>query len=113
MSAEHRRQTRVELRVSAEIKVGTRTLTGVTRNLSTGGVCLELDTGLAEGDSIALRLFPVEDDIEAEGARGLEIAGRVQWVAEADRGYTVGVQFKDLSPAQMNGLVATVKRLGG
>ncbi len=113
MSVEHRRQTRVELRVSAEIVVGTRAVTGVTRNLSTGGVCLELDLALAEGDTIRLRLFPVEDDIEAEGARGLDLAGRVQWVAEADRGFNVGVQFKDLTPAQMNALVATVKRLGG
>ncbi len=113
MSVEHRRQARVELRVSAEIVVGTRTVTGVTRNLSTGGVCLDLDTQVAEGDTLRLRLFPVEDDIEAEGARGLEVAGRVQWAAEADRGFTVGVQFKDLTPAQMSALVATVKRLGG
>jgi PilZ domain len=112
MSAENRRQTRHALRVSAEVKVGTRVITGTTRNLSQGGVCLELDTSLAEGDPVALRLFLVEEDIEAEGARGLDLIGSVQWSAEAERGFAIGVQFHGLTGTQAAALAATLQKLG-
>jgi len=112
MSVEHRRQARIELRVSAEVRIGARLLTGTTRNLSEGGVCLEIDQALPEGESVKIRLFPVEDDIESEGARGLELLGRVQWTAEADRGFAVGVQFRDVTPAQTAALTATLRRIG-
>ncbi|HZS37306.1 MAG TPA: PilZ domain-containing protein [Polyangia bacterium] len=111
MTAEHRRQARHALRVSAEVRLGTRLITGTTRNLSEGGMCLEIDSPLTEGDAIKIRLFPVEDDIEAEGARGLELIGRVQWSAEAERGFAIGVQFKDLTAAQTAAITATLKRL--
>jgi PilZ domain len=94
------RSPRFELRLSAELRVGRELLTGTTRNLSDGGVCVEIDRPLTEGAVVVLMLFLVEDDVEAAGSRGIELVGSVRWSAEADRGYAVGVQFGSLSPAQ-------------
>ena len=80
------RAPRFNIRLSAEIKVDTATVTGTTRNLSTGGVCVEIDRPVQEGKMIRLKLFIVEDEIETEGARSLDLSGTVQWTAEGDRG---------------------------
>jgi hypothetical protein len=56
-------------------------------------------------------LFLVEDDIEAEGARGLDLMSTVQWIAEADRGYAVGLKFGALTPAQSTALANALKHV--
>src|SRR6185436_18142354 len=69
MTTEQRpRHPRYAIRLSAELRVGNQLLTGVTRNLSAGGVCVEIDRPLEEGSKLRLTLFVVEDDVEAEGA---------------------------------------------
>src|SRR6185312_6259941 len=65
------RAPRLNIRLSAELKVDQLRLTGTTRNLSTGGVCVEVDRPIAEGKLIRMTLFVVEEDVETEGARGL------------------------------------------
>ena len=65
------RAPRFAVRLSAELQVDGRTNTATTRNLSEGGVCLETDRALLEGAALAMTLFVVEDEIEAEGRRGL------------------------------------------
>ena len=51
-----------------------------------------------------IRLFVVEDDIETAGAAGLELQGSVQWCAEAERCYQVGIQFVGLTEPQTRAL---------
>lgn len=63
-----------------------------------GGVCLEIDRPLEEGAVLALTLFLVEEEIEVEGRRGLDLSVRVQWTADAEHGYVAGVKFIDLTP---------------
>jgi PilZ domain len=106
------RAPRYNVRLSAEIKVDAKTLTGTTRNLSTGGVCVEIDRPLAEGKLLRLTLFIVEDDVEAEGARGLDLMGTVQWSAEGDRGYAIGIRFGNLTAAQQTALTNALKTVG-
>ncbi len=106
------RAPRYPIRLSAELKVEARTVTGTTRNLSIGGVCVELDRPVAEGKELRLTLFIVEDDVEAEGTRGLDLTGTVQWTAEADRGYAIGIKFGALSPAQKTALTNALRALG-
>jgi hypothetical protein len=113
MGIEHRRATRFDVRLSAELQIDGRTVTGVTRNLSVGGVCLDLDRPIAERAQVNLRLFLVEDDVESEGARGLELMGSVQWVAESDHGHAIGIRFEALTQAQTAALANAVKTLGG
>ena len=64
------RAPRFNVRLSAELKVDQLRLTGTTRNLSTGGVCVEMDRPIAEGKLIRMTLFVVEDDVETEGRAG-------------------------------------------
>jgi hypothetical protein len=106
------RAPRFDIRLSAEIKVGNVRVTGTTRNLSLGGVCVEIDRPIAEGKSLGLTLFIVEEGIETEGARGLDLVGTVQWLAEGDRGYAVGIKFGSLTAAQQTGLTNALRALG-
>jgi hypothetical protein len=106
------RAPRVNVRLSAELRVDAHRVTGTTRNLSTGGVCVEIDRPVAEGKQLQLTLFVVEDDVETEGARGLELTGTVQWMAEGDRNYAVGIKFGALNPAQTTALTNALKAVG-
>lgn len=106
------RAPRYNIRLSAELKIDAGTVTGTTRNLSMGGVCVEIDRPVAEGKLIRLTLFIVEEDIEAEGARGLDLTGTVQWMAEGDRGYAVGIKFGNLTAAQQAALTNALKAVG-
>lgn len=106
------RAPRSAVRLSAEIQVDRLRLTGTTRNLSLGGVCVEVDRPLEEGRQVKLTLFVVEEDVETEGARGLELTGSVQWTAEADRGYAVGLKFGVLTPVQQSQLGNAMKAIG-
>ncbi|MCU1282782.1 MAG: hypothetical protein JWM53_6328 [bacterium] len=106
------RAPRFNVRLSAELRIETLRLTGTTRNLSTGGVCVEIDRPVAEGKLIRLTLFIVEDDVETEGARGLDLTGTVQWVAEGDRNYAVGIKFGNLNASQTAALTNALKAVG-
>ena len=107
------RAPRFNIRLSAEIHVEGKAVTGTTRNLSTGGVCLEIDRPLPEAHLVRLTLFVVEDDVETEGARGLDLTGTVQWTAEADTGYAIGIKFGTLTAAQTTALGNALKAVGG
>jgi PilZ domain len=106
------RAPRFSIRLSAELKVDAHRVTGTTRNLSIGGVCVEIDRPVAEGKLIQMTLFVVEDDVETEGARGLELTGTVQWMAEGDRNYAVGIKFGNLNSAQTTALTNALKAVG-
>src|SRR3954447_10145765 len=106
------RPPRLDIRLSAELKTDGKRLTGTTRNLSPGGVCVEVDRPIAEGKALALTLFVVEDDIESEGARGLDLTGTVQWMAEGDRSYAVGIKFTNVTAAQQMALTNALKVVG-
>ncbi len=108
----HPRPPRLPIRLSAEIRASGELITGVTRNLSIGGVCLETHRPLEEGAALALTLFLVEDEIEVEGGRGLDLRVRVQWTADAERGYAAGVKFIDLTPAQQAALAKALQVIG-
>jgi hypothetical protein len=105
------RAPRFDIRLSAELVVDGKLVSGTTRNLSTGGVCVEIDRPMTEGATLQITLFVVEDDVEAEGARGLELAGVVQWTAEGDRGYAIGVRFVNLTAEQNRALGNALRAL--
>jgi hypothetical protein len=111
-SSPQARAPRFSIRLSAEVKVDALRLTGTTRNLSTGGVCVEVDRPVAEGKLIRVTLFVVEDDVETEGARGLDLTGTVQWMAEGDRNYAIGIKFGNLTAAQSTALANALRAVG-
>jgi len=60
-----RRQfVRVAIRMSAEVHLGEETFTATTRDLSEGGVGLDLPRAVAEGAELTMGLFLVVDDVE-------------------------------------------------
>ena len=112
MGPEHRRDPRKTLRISAEVRVQGQTMTGMTRNLSAGGVCVEIDRPIKEGTLIQVVLFVVEDDVELASGANLELAGTIQWTAEADRGHALGIKFGNLTAQQKTAIERALKQAG-
>jgi hypothetical protein len=106
------RAPRYNIRLSAELRIEGKLVTGTTRNLSVGGVCIEIDRPLQEGALVRVTLFAVEDDVETEGAKGLELAATVQWTAESERGFAIGLKFGTLTVAQSTLLNNALKAIG-
>jgi c-di-GMP-binding flagellar brake protein YcgR len=98
---QRRQHARTAVRMSAEIHVDETTFTAVTRDLSEGGVGLESDRALAEGDAVTLALFMVVDDIEEEKLPPLWVKGRVAWSGELDDGrHIAGIRFEVITDDQ-------------
>ena len=73
----------------------------MTRNVSTGGLCVEVDRLFDEGAMVRVTLIVVEEDIESEGGRSLVLDATVQWIGEGDRGYQMGLKFVSPEPAKL------------
>ncbi|MSP62797.1 MAG: PilZ domain-containing protein [Myxococcales bacterium] len=113
MSAYTRQTPRLAVRLSAELRHGEHTFTAVTRNLSIGGVCIESDVPLKEGDALSVGLFLVVDDVEDSTRPPLELQGRVAWVTPGEQGKAImGVRFERLSAYQTTGLTKFLKMMG-
>jgi hypothetical protein len=95
------RAPRYAITLSAEIRTNDFRTAGVTRNVSVGGICVEIDRALEEGDLVQVVLFLVEDSIEAEGKTTLDLQATVQWSAEAERGFALGLRFVDPPDAKI------------
>lgn len=103
------RAPRLPIRLAAEITTPAARINGTTRNLSTGGVCVEVDRLLDEGVEVEVTLLVIEDDVESAGGRTLSLRGTVQWAAESDRGYQVGLRFVSVEPAKLKQLENVLK----
>jgi c-di-GMP-binding flagellar brake protein YcgR len=99
---DRRRQfTRVPIRMSAEVHLDGEVFTATTRDLSEGGVGIELRESLPEGKEVTLGLYLVVDDVEDERAPALWVKGRVTWTAEIDNArYTAGIRFEVITEEQ-------------
>jgi c-di-GMP-binding flagellar brake protein YcgR len=95
-----RQHQRVDLRMSAEVRVGDAVFTTTTRDISEGGAGLTSDRPLTEGEEIVLGLFLVLDDLESD-TPPLWVKGRVAWCAESDDNrYNAGVRFEVITEDQ-------------
>jgi c-di-GMP-binding flagellar brake protein YcgR len=101
LPAQVRRQhTRLDVRMSAEIRTARSVFTATTRDLSEGGAGLETDRALTEGEEIALGLFLVVDGLESE-TPPLWVKARVAWTSENDAGlHTAGLRFAVITDEQ-------------
>jgi hypothetical protein len=111
-----RQHTRLDIRMSAEIRTSRAVFTATTRDLSEAGAGLETDRALAEGDEIALGLFLVVDGVEAE-TPPLWVKAKVAWTGENDDGHhTAGVRFAVITNEQrawLRGVLTHVQPAGG
>ncbi len=99
------RPARTPLKLSAELHHAAFSTSGTTRNLSAGGACVEVPLPIAEGTLLDVVLFVVEEEIEIEGGSRLALKATVQWMAENDRAYQVGLKWFEPTEAQRASLV--------
>ena len=111
IAVENRKNPRYAIRLSAEVAYNGKVFTAVTRDLSIGGLCLETDRLLPEGQALQMGLFLVVDDVEDANTPVLEMRGKVAWAAAGDEGRpsTMGIRFEALSASQMAGLNRLLK----
>ena len=97
---QRRRHQRLDLRMSAEIRIASAVFTATTRDLSEGGAGLIPDRPLKEGEELALGFFLVLDGVETE-TPPLWVKARVAWSGESDDGhFTAGVRFLVITDEQ-------------
>ena len=97
MGTDHRRATRYDVEVSAEVYTSEAVLPAATRNLSETGVCFDVSRALDEDSMVGVSLFITSDGIEDPDAEPLNIKAKVAWCSEReDTGYSAGMRFDDL-----------------
>ena len=76
-----------------------------TRDVSSGGVKVEIEGSVEEGSQIGLTLILTEDGIEDPNQDPFEGPATVMWTAPTDGGATMaGLRFGDLAADQSNRL---------
>jgi hypothetical protein len=108
-----RASVRYEIRVSAEVTLSPGvSVTCVTRDLSVGGVGIEADRVLPDGQRVEIELFIVVDDIEDEATTPLALTGKVAWCRPlGDLQYLAGIQFVDLDAARTEYLAKLLRAI--
>jgi c-di-GMP-binding flagellar brake protein YcgR len=98
---QRRQHARFDVKLSAEITLGEDVFTATTRDISEGGVGLDLDRSLPEDTELGINLFLVVDDVEDERSQPLKVRGFVAWCAERDEGeWSAGIRFAEVAANQ-------------
>ncbi|MBK8480351.1 MAG: PilZ domain-containing protein [Proteobacteria bacterium] len=112
MTEQQREHQRFPTRLAAEVNTGQETFGAWAKNLSMGGVGLELDRPVEAQTLIAISMFLVEDGIEDATVGALEVHGQLIWIAPLERGgYEGGVRFAPIQPAHARLLQDFLNRL--
>ncbi len=98
MQREQRRYPRYDVRIGAEVQTADKAVTCTTKNLSLGGVALDLDRALPEGRPVLVTLFVVVDDIEDLATRPVEVSGTLVWCRQVGpERFEAGIRFDPLA----------------
>ena len=107
-----RRDQRSEVELAAEVDARGEPLLAATRNLSKGGVCLDVERALPEGATLGVSLFLTLEGIEQADHEALVLPAKVIWCTERDDGgFTAGMQFGTLSAAQASAVETFLRTL--
>jgi hypothetical protein len=108
-----RASVRYEVRVSAEVTLSPGvSVSCVTRDLSVGGVGIEADRVLPDGQRVEVELFIVVDDIEDEATTPLVLTGKIAWCRPlGELQYLAGIQFVDLDAARTEYLAKLLRAI--
>jgi hypothetical protein len=108
-----RKDRRFDVELAAEVDARGEALLAATRNLSKGGVCLDVEKPLDEGATLGVSLFLTLEGIEHADTDALVVHAKVIWcTARDDGGFTAGMQFGTLSSAQTVAVEAFLRKLG-
>jgi PilZ domain-containing protein len=112
MSVE-RSYPRYPVELAAEVNLRGEVLLAATRNLSRGGVCIDVERPLAEGATLVLSLFLTLEGIEDADTDAINVKAAVVWCSEReDGGYTAGLQFASLAEPEKDRVEEFLARLG-
>src|SRR5262249_17925036 len=92
MSQERRKNPRVAIAADVDLSSGDNFFTGRTRDISVGGLFLDIDVGLPIGAQVGVRL--------KGGASVFSVHCEVMWALDDDDGRVrgLGLQFVELAP---------------
>lgn len=109
LNISNRRLPRAELNCDVSVNSETNFYTGMTRNISEGGLYIKADTDLPVG-SIILLTFTLDDGLEP-----LELRGEIRWLDSQEGGggsevVGFGVRFLQLNEPDLARIRAFVNR---
>ena len=94
MHDDRRTHQRIKISVSADVTVGDEVVTARVKNLSIGGVGLDLKHPLEQNATVELSLFLVEEGVEDATEGSLVIHAEVIWVSQVkDKRWEAGLRF--------------------
>jgi hypothetical protein len=100
---------RFAIDADVELRLAGAVLRGRTRNISRGGLCVELPRPVERGATVEVAIKLVFDD--AGESEPLVLAARTTWSTELDDGHQVGVQFGGLRPRDITYLEVFLRYL--
>jgi len=107
-----RKDHRYEVELAAEVEAAGEALLAASRNLSKGGVCLDVEKPLPEGATLSVSLFLTLEGIEHADHEALVVPAQVIWCTERDEGgFTAGLQFGTLSSRQVDAVETFLRTL--
>lgn len=107
---EHRRSTRHDLAVTAEVLHAGFLYEGRTLNLSTGGVNVVVTEDLPAGTLVQLTLLLTLDGVEHAGVEPIDLPAHVVWTAPTEtEGFMVGLRFAALNDRQQTHIAALIE----
>jgi hypothetical protein len=106
------RKPRYPVSLAADLRGPGFATAGTTKNISVGGLCVEIDRIVPETTRLEVSLFVVEDEVESADGRRISLAATVQWSSEGDVGYLHGLKFVDMTPAQTTAVGNALRNLG-
>ncbi len=101
--------------LSLEIFTGDDVIPAMAMNLSSGGVGVNMNRPLTQGETVGMSLFLVEEGIEDETSPTLNIKGRIVWCKEKEGvvGFSAGIRFLTLTLDQKHRLRHFLDQLSG
>jgi hypothetical protein len=99
MGHTERAYPRYAIDAAVEIRVGDGRALGRTRNLSRGGLCVDVDRPVAPGATVELSITLVFDDDRL--SEPLSLGARVMWCTAVDDGHQLGCQFVGAMPRDL------------
>lgn len=96
-----RSHPRFRASLSAELNTAKRVFAAKTRDVSTGGCCVESAHPLNDGDRLRVSLFVVFEGVEDVSIPSLDLMASVRWVAQNDSGlHVAGLEYEGATQAQ-------------
>ena len=114
MDPNRRAHPRFAISLSVDVFTDDDVLPAVAKNLSLGGMGIALRTALAPKTQVGLSLFLVEDGIEDERTKPINVRGQVCWCTPDPQGtFLAGLQFAGLQQADGERIQEFLRRLSG